>query len=123
MAAADRRGVAPEDANERVMTAAFRVQRERQDQLEAVLDELNWVIGELDWRRRIELLGEARRLYADMADEAGEAYLSMIGDGTFVACEALIVGGWDRGSGDVGSYGVKLSLPAPRACVAAMRGQ
>jgi hypothetical protein len=28
-----------------------------------------------------------------------------------VWCEAMIVGGWDRGSGDRGQFGVKLDLP------------
>lgn len=27
-----------------------------------------------------------------------------------VACPAIIVGGWDRGDGDIGSFGVKLDL-------------
>jgi hypothetical protein len=26
-------------------------------------------------------------------------------------CKAMIVGGWDRGNGDAGSFGVKLDLP------------
>ena len=29
------------------------------------------------------------------------------------ACNALIIGGWDRGDGDVGHYGVRLDLAAP----------
>ena len=30
--------------------------------------------------------------------------------GKVVACEAVVTGGWDRGSGDEGHYGVKLRL-------------
>ena len=30
-----------------------------------------------------------------------------------VMCKAKIVGGWDRGGGDEGHYGVKLSLSSP----------
>ena len=31
--------------------------------------------------------------------------------GAIVSCPALIVGGWDRGDGDIGHFGVKLDLP------------
>ena len=31
--------------------------------------------------------------------------------GVAATCKAKIVGGWDRGGGDQGSYGVKLDLP------------
>lgn len=31
--------------------------------------------------------------------------------GVAATCKAKIVGGWDRGDGDQGSYGVKLDLP------------
>lgn len=30
-----------------------------------------------------------------------------------ITCDAKIVGGWDRGHGDVGHYGVKLSIVKP----------
>lgn len=32
-----------------------------------------------------------------------------------VTCDAIIVGGWDRGEGDSGYYGVKLDLPTTQA--------
>lgn len=31
--------------------------------------------------------------------------------GADVKCSAMIVGGWDRGKGDTGYFGVKLDLP------------
>lgn len=31
--------------------------------------------------------------------------------GSAITCNAIIVGGWDRGSGDTGHFGVKLDLP------------
>jgi hypothetical protein len=34
-------------------------------------------------------------------------------DGRLIACRASIVGGWDRGNGDRGSFGVRLSLNTP----------
>lgn len=31
--------------------------------------------------------------------------------GAIMTCDAVIVGGWDRGDGDAGMFGVKLDLP------------
>ncbi|MCZ7599752.1 MAG: HIRAN domain-containing protein [Gammaproteobacteria bacterium] len=33
--------------------------------------------------------------------------------GLTAKCNALIVGGWNRGDGDTGHFGVKLDLPTP----------
>ena len=42
------------------------------------------------------------------------AYLKKIGRGDVVGvCQAVVVGGWDRGKGDVGNFGVKLDLSVP----------
>jgi hypothetical protein len=37
--------------------------------------------------------------------------------GRSASCAALVVGGWDRGSGDVGHFGVQLDLASPEECM------
>lgn len=41
--------------------------------------------------------------------DAAREYRARVG-GRSLACQALITGGWDRGDGDVGNYGVRLRL-------------
>ena len=43
-------------------------------------------------------------------------------DGKLLGCPAHITGGWDRGGGDVGSYGVVLALDTPGAIIADING-
>jgi hypothetical protein len=47
---------------------------------------------------------KSARLYRKRLEEAGHA-------GRTAKCTALIVGGWDRGGGDRGHFGVRLDLP------------
>jgi hypothetical protein len=47
---------------------------------------------------------EAARDYRKQLKDAGVP-------GATATCSAMIVGGWDRGGGDKGSFGVKLDLP------------
>ncbi len=49
---------------------------------------------------------ELARNYRKMMKEAGHPGLKS-------KCGAMIVGGWDRGDGDTGYFGVKLDLPTP----------
>ncbi len=37
--------------------------------------------------------------------------------GVTASCSALVVGGWDRGDGDVGHFGVQLDLASPQECL------
>jgi hypothetical protein len=48
---------------------------------------------------------ENARQYRKRLEEAGHAKIT-------ASCKALIVGGWDRGNGDRGDFGVRLDLPA-----------
>lgn len=48
---------------------------------------------------------ENARQYRKRIKEAGYS-------GITATCSAMIVGGWDRGGGDKGHFGVKLDLPA-----------
>ncbi len=47
---------------------------------------------------------ETARCYRTQLEKAGLR-------GTTVKCNAIIVGGWDRGNLDIGHFGVKLDLP------------
>jgi hypothetical protein len=42
--------------------------------------------------------------------------------GRMIACRARLIGGWDRGGGDVGSIGVRLHIGSPRECMAEING-
>jgi hypothetical protein len=56
-------------------------------------------------RQRVGYLTrENARQYRAKLKEAGHP-------GVLATCDALIVGGWDRGGGDVGYFGVRLDLP------------
>ena len=48
-----------------------------------------------------------------LAAELRSEILRISPDERPVTCDARIVGGWDRGDGDVGHYGIKLSLSHP----------
>lgn len=50
---------------------------------------------------------------ADKAAEVRSALMALNPDRRAVTCNAKIVGGWDRGDGDEGHFGVKLSLSWP----------
>lgn len=56
----------------------------------------DWTVGYLDRK--------TARSFRGWVAEAGLA-------GMAIKCNALIVGGWDRGGGDRGHFGVKLDLP------------
>ncbi len=43
----------------------------------------------------------------------GHPYERLAAQGKVAACRASISGGWDRGDGDRGSFGVRLSMGTP----------
>lgn len=47
---------------------------------------------------------ELARNFRERMKEAGHPGLT-------ARCSAIIVGGWDRGGGDIGYFGVKIDLP------------
>ena len=61
---------------------------------------------------RVEVDGEA---VGRLEDDYAPGYIEQLGKTPFlnatVWCEAMIVGGWDRGGGDRGNFGIKLDLP------------
>lgn len=50
---------------------------------------------------------------ADKGAEVRSALMALNPDRRAVTCKAKVVGGWDRGDGDEGHFGVKLSLSWP----------
>jgi len=62
---------------------------------------------------RVDIQG---RTVGYLSRENARQYRKAIRDGGYpgitATCSAMIVGGWDRGRGDRGHYGVKLDLPA-----------
>ena len=64
----------------------------------------NAVRVEIDGRKVGYLSSANARQYRKKLKEAGYP-------GITAACSAVIVGGWDRGDGDRGHFGVKLDLP------------
>jgi hypothetical protein len=55
---------------------------------------------------RVEIQG---KIVGTLDDEESESYLTTFGSRS-AKCQALIRGGWDRGDGDVGNFGVRLNL-------------
>ena len=55
------------------------------------------------------------RLIGHLADDCSVDFLTALRHAGFdeAACEAMIVGGWDRGDGDQGSFGVRLNARIP----------